>query len=551
MAVDDAPSAGTVLGGRYRLLRLVGEGGMGRVFLADDEQTGGRVAVKVLADDRPIPKAAQRFEREARSIARIEHANVVRVTDVGQSPRGGLYYVMEFLEGEELATTLEREGPMPWPRVRHLALQICGALQAAHEAGIVHRDLKLENCFRVARDGDPDFVKILDFGVVKLLSPELDDGSGRLTNTGATLGTPAYMAPELCRGKHVDHRVDVYALGVMIYELLTGSVPFEGDSFLDVALKHMNDPPPPLGEHVPAADLPDGLEAAVMRALAKAREDRFPTMAAFGRALERVGDPEPALIAQGAPAEPLTAPGGTAPVLPAVEPRPGGTEPSRPSISATEHAVPAARASASMSGATEPSLPHAIESLDDDTVHGRPVAWRWLAAAGVAAAGLVAWWMLAAAPEARRSEVEAAASVKAEPVDPPAAKLAPPETDAKVDAKAGPEAAPNASTVSEPAPVVAPASPPSGFTQRQIDAAFQRVQPRVRSCAGEVTGGRRGERVHVVVVVDRSTGRVRSVAPSDPRNRSAVESCVLDAMHKLELPSGGRGTQTIRRTLTL
>jgi serine/threonine protein kinase len=548
MAVDDAPSAGMVLGGRYRLLRLVGEGGMGRVFLADDEQAGVRVAVKVLADDRPIPKAAQRFEREARSIARIDHANVVRVTDVGQSPRGGLFYVMEYLEGEELATTLEREGPMPWPRVRHLALQICGALQAAHEAGIVHRDLKLENCFRVAREGDPDFVKILDFGVVKLLSPEPDDGGGRLTNTGATMGTPAYMAPELCRGKHVDHRVDVYALGVMIYELLTGSVPFEGDSFLDVALKHMNDPPPPLSEHVPAADLPRGLEAAVMRALSKAREDRFPTMAAFGRALERIDDPEPALIAQEGPAEPLTAPGGTLPAMPAVERRPSGTEPSRPSISASDHAVPVARASASISGATEPSLPHAIADLDDEPAHARPAAWRWLAAGGVAAAGLVAWWMLAAAPDERRSEADAAV-VKAEPALPPATKAAPPVPETKAELEAEPS--PETKAATEPAPVAAPSSPPAGFSPRQIDAAFQRVQPRVRSCAGALTGGRPGERVRVVVVVDRSTGRVLRVAPSDPRNRSAVESCVLDAMHELELPSGGRGTQTIRRMLTL
>ncbi|MCA9709494.1 MAG: serine/threonine protein kinase, partial [Myxococcales bacterium] len=271
---------GVVLADRYRVIRLVGEGGMGRVFLAEDTRQDRQVALKLLADDRPIPRAAERFTREAQSIARIDHENVVRIYDVGQSPRGGLFYVMEYLEGEELADTLDREGPLPWWRARDIALQVCSALQAAHEKGVVHRDLKLENCFRVERDGQRDFLKILDFGVAKLLAPDRDEG-GRLTNTGATLGTPAYMAPELCRGKQIDHRVDVYALGVMLYEMLTGTVPFVGDSFLDVALLHMSEPPPPLSKFLPPEEVPDGLEAVIMRALAKAREDRFPTMAAF------------------------------------------------------------------------------------------------------------------------------------------------------------------------------------------------------------------------------------------------------------------------------
>ena len=543
MAVDDAPGPGTVLGGRYRLVRLVGEGGMGRVFLAEDEQGGGLVAVKLLVDDRPIPKAAQRFEREARSIARIDHANVVRVTEVGQSPRGGLYYVMEYLDGEELADTLKREGPMPWPRARHIALQICSALQAAHEAGIVHRDLKLENCFRVTRDGDPDFVKILDFGVVKLLSPELDEeGSGRLTNTGATLGTPAYMAPELCRGKDVDHRVDVYALGVMLYELLTGTVPFAGDSFLDVALMHMNDPPPPLSEHVPPADLPDGLEAVVMRALAKAREDRFPTMAAFGRALERVGEAtraQPAPVDPGPEPQPLTAPGGTEPALVAA--------------SSPTRTTSVALAAASRPRGTEPALAYA--EPQGEPTRARGLAWPWLAAGAAAAVGVVAWWIASARPSEPGGEDERTPAVEPEPVDRVPTKAATSEPPGEADPDAAPEPATTTaetSTGAPPSPAGGPASTGSGLTRRQIDAALRSVRPRMKSCTGSLAGGRPGDRVQVVLKVERATGRVLSVDATDAQRRSSVESCMIVALRKAEFPrAGGRGTQTIKRTLEL
>jgi hypothetical protein len=538
-AVDDGPGPGTVVGGRYRLVRLVGEGGMGRVFLADDERDGGHVAVKLLADDRAIPKAAQRFEREARAIARIDHPHVVRVTEVGQSPRGGLYYVMEYLEGEELGDTLEREGPMPWPRARHIALQICSALQAAHEAAVVHRDLKLENCFRVVEGEDHDFIKILDFGVVKLLAPDRGDGSGRLTNTGATMGTPAYMAPELCRGKQVDHRVDVYALGVMLYELLTGSVPFEGDSFLDVALKHMNDPPPPLSEHLPPADLPIGLEAVVMRALAKAREDRFPTMAAFGRALERVGE-----------ADALASP--SAPI-----------EPSRPVV-VDGGPVPALSAAVSLVGGTEPALV-GVEDAPAVPTRARRAAWPWLALGGAVAVGVVGWWLVIA-PRESRDAVEPAWVVDAEGKEPAPVKTSTPELPAEPHDRLAADTAAitEASAGAEPSMSggsgesggsggsggSSAASP--GLTDRQINGTLRHIQPLVKGCAGSLTGGHPGDRVRVTLRVDRVTGRLRSVEVSDEHRRSSVEGCIREALRKAEFPRvGGRGTQTVKRTLVL
>lgn len=537
--MDDALEVGpgTRLGDRYRLLRLVGEGGMGRVFLAEDEQRGDNVAVKVLADDRPIPKAAQRFEREARSIARIEHENVVRVYDVGHSPRGGIYYVMEYLEGEELAKTVGREGSLPWARARHIALQICGALQAAHEQGIVHRDLKLENCFLVERNGDPEFVKILDFGVVKLLAPEHDDGE-RLTNTGATLGTPAYMAPELCRGKQVDHRVDVYALGVMIYEMITGGVPFEGDSFLDVALKHMNDPPPPLADHVPPALLPAGLDAVIVRALAKAREDRFPTMAAFARALRGVGEP-------GAGVVPTAIMGGTVPALPAVSDDPWTS-----------------------SGGTVVTVPHGL--ITGPHPHTPPetrsLAWLWALGSFVVLTSLVglgAWWSSKAPAPATAlasASVERSESPpKVVPEAPPEAPLvedrAPLELEASGDAEATSAAEPafeGSTTGSEASPEAGREPTVShGLSGGQIDAALRHVQPRVSACAGSLTGGKSGDRVRVTLRVDRGTGKVSSVDASTSGRNSGVEACVMEAVRKAQFARAGRGTQKIVRTLRL
>jgi serine/threonine-protein kinase len=197
---------------------------------------------------------------------------------------------MEMLEGEDLADLLSREIRLSPPRAVAIAYQCCRALAAAHEKGIVHRDLKPENVFLLERGGFPDFVKLVDFGVAKMT--ELDHAEGaagrRLTRTGMIFGTPEYMSPEQANGQPLDHRVDIYALGIILYETLTGSVPFEGESFMAVLSKHAVQPVLPLRETWPGLSVSPELEAVVMRALAKQRDQRFPHMRAFADALEAV-----------------------------------------------------------------------------------------------------------------------------------------------------------------------------------------------------------------------------------------------------------------------
>ncbi len=531
----------TVLGGRYRVRRLLGEGGMGRVFLATDLREKRDVAVKVLTDERPIPKAEERFIREARSTEKINHPNVVAIFDIGHSPRGGLFFVMEYLEGEELADTLEREERLPWMRARDIALQVCSALQAAHEKGIVHRDLKLENCFRVERDGQPDFIKILDFGVAKLLGPD-PEGSGRLTNTGATLGTPVYMAPELCRGKDIDHRVDVYALGVMLYELIAGYPPFQGEAFLDVALMHMNDPPPPLSHQVPPGTLPVGLEAAIMRALAKAREDRFPTMAAFARALRKVGKDVtyPAVVAAET-SGPIVARGGTEPSL------------ELPPIVDTP-----------LSGGTVPAMHSHVAPIEEDLVEPSRV-WRGLLGGLLGAGavlGAVLWWQLPRADsgaETTEPSVQTSASAREEPSTP-----TPPDpvVDEDGDDGADHEAASTTTGPAEVEPTPAVEEPPTkagkpgtkkkrNLSRQQVKRGLKPVKAYVSACAGKLTGGKPNEKVVVTMTIDRATGKVTKARARAEGGISSVENCVVEAVRRAKFESVGTGTHEYRHTLRL
>ena len=287
-----SPSAGLIgliLGDRYRLLSRIGEGGMGTVFLAEHVALGKQVAVKVLrAEYSRDDELVRRFEQEARAASRIGHENVVDVVDFGRTPGGSLYFVMEALEGESLARLIHREGALPVERALRILAQICQALGAAHACGVVHRDLKPENVILVRREDGADLVKVLDFGISRTHGvPE----GGRITRAGAIIGTPEFMAPEQAMGTPVDHRCDIYAFGVLAYEMLTGTLPFQGDSPLATLLKHQGEPPVPPSRLRP--DLPPEAETMVLRALVKRPEGRQQDMADVSsdlcRALTAVG----------------------------------------------------------------------------------------------------------------------------------------------------------------------------------------------------------------------------------------------------------------------
>jgi serine/threonine-protein kinase len=278
------PKIGMVLQDRYRIVRLLGEGGMGAVYEGEHLLIKKRVAIKCLhAQYAQNPEVVARFHREALAATSIGHQNIIEVTDLGRFPDGAVFMVLEFLQGRDFANLIEDEGPQPLNRVVHIMAQICDALTAAHDKDIVHRDLKPENVFLIQRGDDRDFVKLLDFGISKMKSASDSPGSN-MTRTGMALGTPYYMAPEQAQGrKDVDHRADIYALGVILFRALTGQHPFDHDSYPMLVLKICTEPPPPLRRYRP--DLPPELEQVAARMLAKTPDERFPNCAAVKAAL--------------------------------------------------------------------------------------------------------------------------------------------------------------------------------------------------------------------------------------------------------------------------
>ena len=302
------PLLGTTLGERYKIIRSIGEGGMGIVYEAMHVVIEKKVALKVLRDDfSKRPEVVERFRQEAKSASRIGHEHIVDISDFGETPRGQSYFVMEYLEGEDLANVLAREGTLGPVRAVQILIQCAKALGAAHAKGIVHRDMKPENIFLVARDGQPDFVKIVDFGIAKMSDIETEGAPGRkLTKTGMIFGTPEYMSPEQAAGKPLDHRVDVYALGVILFECLTGRVPFVGDTFMGILTQHMFEHAPTLRAVNPHVACPEELEMVVRQALTKNPDERYRNMEELGRALAAAMDisgafSDPTMVGYGDP----------------------------------------------------------------------------------------------------------------------------------------------------------------------------------------------------------------------------------------------------------
>ena len=271
----EAELLGATLSGRYLVTRKVGQGGMGAVYEATHTLIGKRVAVKVLLEKYARREAImQRLEQEARLASSCQNEHIIDITDFGTTEDGRTFVVMEYLEGESLAECLAREHQLPEQRILQIVSQAASALVAAHAKGIVHRDIKPENLFLLRRK-DLDFVKVVDFGISKSLraSDEAEE-QPRLTQTGMVLGTPLYMSPEQARGDdELDARVDVYALGVIMYEAATGRVPFLGNNYLSVISQVLNEPAAPPRRLRP--ELSEELEAIVLRAMAKDREDRY------------------------------------------------------------------------------------------------------------------------------------------------------------------------------------------------------------------------------------------------------------------------------------
>jgi serine/threonine protein kinase len=288
----------SVVADRYRVIKLLGEGGMGQVYLAEHIAIERRIALKVLrAEYAHRGEMVSRFQQEAISASRIKHPNVLDVFDFGRLENGCFFLAMEFLDGNDLAEEMARRRVIEPTMGVRIALEVCRGLQAAHSKGVVHRDLKPENVFLQRTQEGEEAVKIVDFGIAQLRSNEDAAGSQRrrLTRTGMIFGTPEYMAPEQAAGRRADHRTDVYALGILMYEMFTGSVPFTDETFLGVLSKHASETPPAMSAILPELAISPQLQSVVMKALAKNPDERYESMTEFAQAIQ--GTPEGMLYA--------------------------------------------------------------------------------------------------------------------------------------------------------------------------------------------------------------------------------------------------------------
>ena len=433
---SDDPLVGTIIEERYRLERLLGSGGMSRVYLGTHLRAGGKLAIKLI-DLRLSnkPDMIQRCLQEARTMMEIQSNYVVRAYDVGVLPSGQLYIVMEHLAGDDLEHLVQREGPVPWSRLAPMAVQICNGLSAAHKRGTIHRDIKPQNCFRVSIDGNPDHIKLIDFGIARDANAEQG-----LTQDGMILGTPEYMAPELVvAGNPPDARSDIYALGAMLYKLVTGNPPFRGRDALDTLYQHRNTPVVPPSQAAPTLNIPAACDEILMRALAKAPADRYATVDDMAEALrDSVGMP----------------------------PRTGVTLPEIVGAQALRASTPTGRIATQSAAAVEPTSPGRLgQSQEVATSELRPVTTRDILFRGATLLSMslffgVASWL--AAPAAPHTPTLAVAS---KPEPPAEAKQ--PETTPETK----PEPAP---TTLDAPPVV---TPPTDTAAPVADTATPPVDP--------------------------------------------------------------------------
>ncbi len=283
----DDPLIGQVIADRYHITGLIGEGGMGRVYVAEHVRMGRRSALKVMSPAlATTADAITRFNREASNASRINHPNVAAIYDFGETPAGLLYIAMEFVEGETLHALIARNGPLPIARAAHITRGAADALHAAHHLDIIHRDLKPDNIMLARQLDGSDWVKVVDFGIAKSVAAPGGGGGGQtVTTAGVSLGTPEYMSPEQLAGEKLDHRTDIYSLGLVLFNMLTGELPYPKLTSKETLVRRLTSAPATLAEVRPDIEWPAPVQAVLTRALDPEPDRRYASVADLGRAI--------------------------------------------------------------------------------------------------------------------------------------------------------------------------------------------------------------------------------------------------------------------------
>jgi len=287
-APEELASSGEVIRDTYQVIRSLGSGATSTVFLVRHLITDDLYAMKMLNRDLPnIVEAQKRFEREATAISKLQHRNMVELYDFGMSNAGYVYFIVDFVQGKSLFSILKEEGPMPVKRACGILLQVCDAMEYAHQHGLIHRDLKSANILIVhdKETDNEDSVRIVDFGIVKMMQTPTQAKSQRLTQEGTVVGSPKYMSPEQCQGQEQDARSDIYSLGCLMYEILSGKCPFDGEYPFAILMKQVMEEAVPINQRFPHLNIPAELEQIILKTLQKKPDDRFQSMRELQEAL--------------------------------------------------------------------------------------------------------------------------------------------------------------------------------------------------------------------------------------------------------------------------